>query len=245
MTPRKVTIDNATLYLGDCLEVLKEIGEVHAVVTDPPYGIGFKYENHVDDEASYADFIWPRIELAESKLCPGGAVFVWQAQKWIKEFHSFFPRDWRLFVAAKNFVQIRPGPMNYAYDPVVCWWKPGQTWKQTEINTAIRDWFISDSASAVSDTKSLAKQHPCPRQADVCKYIIHNWCPPGGTVLDAFMGSGTAGIAALATGRRFIGIEIDETYFDLARRRLEQACEQRSLFPTQAPEMIQTTMEIT
>lgn len=234
----KVEIGKSTLYLGDCLDVLPHVGEVDAVVTDPPYGIGFKYATHVDDPKTYAEFIWPRIEAAEAQLKPGGAVFVWQAQPRMRDFNGFFPRDWRLFVAAKNFAQIRPGPMNHSYDPVVVWWKPGaKPWHETSSSYGInRDWFISNSASAVADTKSLAREHPCPRQPDVCKYVVGTWCPPDGVVLDCFMGSGTTGIACATLGRRFIGIEKDPKYFDLACRRLEQEMDQGQLFDTPAME---------
>lgn len=231
--PRIETLaEGVTLYLGDCREILPTLPKVDAVVTDPPYGIGFKYESHVDDPASYAEFIWPCIEAAEQLLPPGGPVFVWQAQLRLREFAKFFPRDWRLFIGAKNFVQMRPGPMNHAYDPIVCWWKDGaKAWKSEKAAFGVnRDWFISDSASAVSDVNSLAKQHPCPRQVDVCEYILGNWCPHDGVALDPFMGSGTTGVAAVKLGRKFIGIEIEEKYFDIACRRIGEALKQPDFF---------------
>ena len=225
-------ISDATLYLGDCQEVLPTLSGAGSVITDPPYGIGFKYESHDDDPATYPQFIWSIMESAEKLIPPGGAVFVWQAQLRIRDFALFFPRDWRLFVAAKNFVQIRPHAMNYAYDPVVVWWKEGATpWKADKAVKAVnRDWFISDTASAISDVKSLARLHPGPRQTDVMEYIVNNWCDPAGIVLDPFMGSGTTGVACAKLGRGFIGIEKDAKYFDIACRRIEQAYRQRDLF---------------
>jgi DNA modification methylase len=60
------------------------------------------------------------------------------------------------------------------------------------------------------------------------------WClsflPEGCTVLDPFMGSGTTGVACMNTGRNFIGIEIDEGYFNIAKRRIEAAAAQLKLF---------------
>jgi len=233
---RVEVIGDCTLYLGDCLEILPTLGKVDAVVTDPPYGIGFKYESHIDDRDGYAAFIWPRIEAAEALACDGAPIFIWQAQQRMREFSAFFPREWRLFVAAKNFVQIRPGAMNHAYDPVVCWWKDGKPWKAQKGKVGVnRDWFISDTASAVSDTKSLAREHPCPRQPDVCGYVIDNWCADGGTVLDPFMGSGTTGVACVNLGRKFIGIEIEPKYFDIACRRIEEAYRQPRLFAEPKP----------
>src|SRR5262245_17535769 len=72
-------IGDATLYLADCRDVLPELSGVDAVVTDPPYGVGFKYESHIDDRSTYPQFIWPIIEEAERIVRPGGPIFVWQA----------------------------------------------------------------------------------------------------------------------------------------------------------------------
>ncbi len=225
-------IGDATLYLGDCLEILPTLGKVDAVVTDPPYGIGFKYATHVDDPEQYPGFLWPRIEAAESLVRPGGPVFVWQAQAWMPRFRELFPRDWRVMIAAKNFVQMRAVAMQHAYEPVVVWWVPGaKPWRSESGTTyANRDCFVADSASAVSDVRRLAKQHPCPRQDDVCEFIIANWVPPESVTLDPFMGSGTTGVACLKQGRKFIGIEVDGKYFDLACRRMDQALTQPDMF---------------
>jgi site-specific DNA-methyltransferase (adenine-specific) len=229
---RVETIGAATLHMGDCREILTGISAVDAVVTDPPYGIGFKYESHVDDPATYPEFLWPVIEKAESLVRPGGPVFVWQAQEWMPRFAELFPRKWRVMIAAKNFVQMRAVAMQHAYEPVVVWWVPGEKpWRSLSGSTyANRDWYVADSASAVSDTKRLAKQHPCPRQDDVCEFIVANWVRPGSTVLDPFMGSGTIGAAAVKIGRRYVGIEKEPKYFDLACRRLEQAMRQADMF---------------
>ena len=236
----KVIIGNCTLYQGDCLDIIPDLNvPIDGLVTDPPFGIGFKYETHIDDAKGYAAFIWPRIEAAESKLLPGSPVFIWQASLRIRDFNTFFPRDYRLFIAAKNFNQIRPEPMQHSYDPIVMWWKEGTKpfWEKT--GKYGRDWFISDSASAVSDTLSLAKKHPCPRQTDICQYIIGNWVRPRGTVLDCFMGSGTCGLASVTMGRRFIGIEKDQKYFDLACQRIElQAKSPQMIFDAPIPEQI-------
>ena len=218
-------IGDCTLYLGDCREILPTLNKVDAVVTDPPYGIGFKYESHIDDKASYPGFIWPIIEAAEDRVVPGGPIFVWQAQEWMPRFADLFPRPWRVMIAAKNFVQMRAVAMQYAYEPVVVWWKPGEKpWRSLSGSTlANRDWYVANSASAVSDTTRLAKQHPCPRQDDVCEFIVSNWVRDEGTTLDPFMGSGTTGVACVKLGRKFIGIEIEPKYFEIACKRIAAA----------------------
>lgn len=230
-------IGEATLYLGDCREILPTLGKVDAVVTDPPYGIGFKYESHKDDAADYPGFIWPIIEAAEALVMPGGPVFVWQAQEWFPHFHRIFPRKWRVYISAKNFVQIRNTPMQHAYEPVLVWWKDGGKpwWAGKSTKRFARDYHIADSASAVSDTTSLAKLHPCPRQIDAVENIIGNWVAPKSTALDPFMGSGTTGVACANLGRKFIGIEIEPKYFDVACRRIDEAYKQPRLFEETQP----------
>jgi len=239
---REEIIGNCRLILGDCREILPTLGEVDAVVTDPPYGIEFKYESHDDDQSIYPAFVWPIIEAAEALVAPGGPLFVWQAQKWMSRFHEIFPREWRVLIAAKNFVQMRATAMQYAYDPVVVWWKPGPApWYAPNGN---RDYFVSNCAAAVSDTKALARGHPCPRQVDICEHIVSNWCAPGCLVLDPFMGSGTTGVACIGLGRRFTGIEIDPKYFDIACRRIEAALARPNLFMEYAaPEQLSLMVE--
>lgn len=216
------TGENWTLYHGDCLAILPHLGKVDAVVTDPPYGIGFKYNQHDDCPDGYGEWLWRVIEQAES-LCPAGApVFVWQAMKNVTNFSQWFPRQWRLFAACKNFVQIRPTSMQYSYDPVVVWWKPGA--KPWAAGTASRDFHVADtSPSSRVKNGDVVVGHPCPRPILQVKHCIEQWVSPDSTVLDPFTGSGTTGVACIKTGRRFIGIEIDEKYCEIAANRLRKA----------------------
>jgi DNA modification methylase len=70
------------------------------------------------------------------------------------------------------------------------------------------------------------------------------WClgflPDAQTILDPFMGSGTTGVACVQLQRKFIGIELDETYFDIAVKRIEEAYKQPSLFPVEKPKPAKT-----
>lgn len=225
-------IGDATLYHGDCRDILPTLGKVDAVVTDPPFGVGFKYATHDDRpdayEGGYGAWLWGCIGAAEELCLPGSPVFVWQSGPNLRHFNDWFPRDWRLFVAAKNFVQMRPTAMQYSFDPVAVWWTPGA--KPWTAGTASRDFHIANTAPVVATPENIEKGHPCPRPLDQVAHILEQWVRPGGVVLDLFMGSGTTGVACVHSGRAFVGCETDASYFDISCRRVEAAYKQRRLF---------------
>jgi len=201
---RREVIGDCTLYLGDCLEVLPTLGEVDAVVTDPLYGVGFKYLSHDDSSVNYGWWIWRCVAAAELLARDGAPIFVWQSMLNFRYFAEWFPREWRIFVAAKNFVQMRPTAMQYSYDPVVVWWKNNvRGWSA---GTASRDFHVANTAPVIACKSNIEKGHPCPRPLDQVAHIIGQWCFHESVVLDPFMGSGTTGVACVQLGRKFIGI---------------------------------------
>jgi site-specific DNA-methyltransferase (adenine-specific) len=215
-------VSDVTLYLGDCLEYMRTLdaGSVDAVITDPPFGIGFKYATHDDTPEGYGQWLWSVLQEAERLCRPGSPVFVWQAMPNIRKLADWFPREWRLFAACKNFVQMRPTAMQYAFDPVVVWWTEGERYSE---GTLSRDWYIGNTANTLNRKAGDAMGHPCARPLDQLTHIVNQWVRPGGTVLDPFMGSGTTGVACVQTGRHFIGCEIDAGYFAIAEKRIRDA----------------------
>jgi DNA modification methylase len=71
--------------------------------------------------------------------------------------------------------------------------------------------------------KTESNGHPAPRSVEHFRWLVNWWSTPSDTILDPFMGSGTTGVAAIQLGRRFVGIEIDPTYFEIAKRRIVEA----------------------
>jgi len=197
-----------------------------AVVTDPPYGIGFKYGDNGDVSKTpedYARWFLPVLEQAKRTLRPGGFVAIWQAQPYFRHFWKWYGDDIHIYCAAKNFVQLRKTPINYGYDPVVMFYtNHGDPLRPDKPRRSI-DFFVANTAGIISDTTRIEKGHPCPRPLDAVREVVDNFTLPGGTVLDFTMGSGTTGVACVQTGRNFIGIEIDEGYFNIAKERIEAA----------------------
>jgi len=215
---------NVQLHLGDCLEVMRSMADssVDAVVTDPPYGIGFKYATYDDSPEGYGEWLWSVLLEAERLCKPGSPVFVWQAMPNVRLFGEWFPRNYRIFAACKNFVQMRPIAMQYAFDPVIAWWTDGDIWSE---GTLSRDYHVANTNPAMRQPgmSNYVNGHPCPRPLDQVQHMVSQWVRPGGTVLDCFAGSGTTGVACVKTGRNFIGIEIDPTYFAIAEKRIAEA----------------------
>jgi site-specific DNA-methyltransferase (adenine-specific) len=217
VTPTWTSADgSAVLYRGDCLEVLPTLaaGSVDAVVTDPPYGIGFAYESHDDNPAEYEQMM--RATVAETERVCQGMSFYWQVMLNADKWHRWFPAGFRLFAACKGMVQFRPTPVQFSWDPVVFWGKG-----EGEPSVYRKDWHVQRLAPFGAHRTPI--EHPCPRPLEQTAYIVSLASRLGGLVLDPFMGSGTTGVACVQTGRRFVGIEIDPGYFEIARRRIEQA----------------------
>jgi site-specific DNA-methyltransferase (adenine-specific) len=210
-------IGDATLYLGDCIEVLPTLPKVDAVVTDPPYGLGDKWKGG----AGGAKSSW-RIPQGE-------------AMKWDMVAPDFIPEmvaDLPAIVWGGNYFSLPPSRGWLVWDKKQRGtWTTGHTelaW--TNIDQPIRAFSLSQ----VEAHTDMDKQHPAQKPL-----VIMEWClsflPEAKTILDPFMGSGTTGVACVQLGRKFIGIEREPKYFDIACRRIEQAYAQGQLFPqTQA-----------
>jgi site-specific DNA-methyltransferase (adenine-specific) len=204
------------LWHGDCLEVLPKLSGIDAVVTDPPYGIGYdashdKYKNGIarskcDWDVKPFDPV-PVLALAKPTVMWGGNCFAsklpdhpgWLA--WIK--------------TVRDGAEIRQADMELAWTNCV-------TRSQT-----IRHLWIG----AYRDSESgIPNVHPTQKPIRVMQFSIDAAkVEVGATVLDPYMGSGTTGIACLRTNRKFIGIEIDQAYFQIAKDRIQREVDQFTL----------------
>ena len=227
---REERIGNQRMILGDCLDVMPTLGNVDALIWDPPWGIGFsEYNTHDDDEEAYPEWILAALSESEKHIIDGWAV-VFQGARRASEWASLIPRQFRVMACAKNFTQILPGAGPIWSTDFALFWHVGNP--RVEHGRG-RDFHLA----ITSDMRGRPKGHPCPRPLDQMKYVVSCFSEHGFSVLDPTMGSGTTLVACQKLGRHGIGIEIDPDYFEIACRRVEEAARQPDLFipATQTP----------
>lgn len=215
-----------TMYLGDCREILPTLGRVDAVVTDPPYGI------------SYAANVPARISTT-------GNINLGAIEGDAKPFD---PAPWLEF---KNVIMW--GANHYAqrlpHGRWLAWNKLGdlQAWDQfSDVefawqNKRAADKIFSHLWKGLCQAGAGEKRnHPTAKPVSLMQWCIEQLPANCDTILDPFMGSGTTGVACQKLGRKFIGIEIEPKYFDIACRRIEEAMRQPDLFvePVKAAEQL-------
>ena len=206
-----VIIGDATLYLGDCLDVLPTLGKVDAVVTDPPYGVGIAEWDMV-----------PITQWLPTARMLAPTVYVTPGIKNIADW----PRaDWIASYAFPiGFKAAMGGGLN-AWEPVLIYG---------------RNTLPLDHKQFPPIASEKVTGHPTPKPLAPFRWIINTGTQFGQTICDPFMGSGTTGVACAKLGRKFIGIEIDPGYFDIACDRIRKVYDQPDLFiaPPTKPEQL-------
>ncbi len=210
---RDVIIGDCRLLLGDCREILPTLGKVDAVVTDPPYGIGA-------DEAAF------RNNGKRGWKCYGETA--WDRSRPAQEtFQSLLEasRD-QIIWGGNYFADLLPPSMRW-----LVWDKGQRDFSLADVELA---WTSQNKAArALTYSRGRAmldgKQHPTQKPIEVMVWCL-GFLPDAETILDPFMGSGTTGVACVKLCRKFIGIEIDEKYFDIACRRIRDAYAQPDMF---------------
>lgn len=217
---RKEIIGNCTLYLGDCKEVMATLDKVDAVVTDPPYGMA--WDGKVTRGKNGTGKTGKTRHYGETILnddMPFNPDFLLDYPCSIIWGMNHFPHHLKRGSCLVWVKRYDNGFGSFLSDAEVAFFSKGH------------GVYCFRDLSNQGDSKDRC--HPTQKPIPLMRWCLEQ-IPDAKTILDPFMGSGTTGVACVKMGRSFIGIEIDEDYFNIACERIRQAYAQPDMF-LQAP----------
>lgn len=218
-------IGDATLYLGDCRDVLPTLGKVDAVVTDPPYGIGADKAMHKASGTQYGCAAAPKRVYANTNwdsAPPSSAL--------LSKVLGAAPLA---IIFGGNYFHLPPSRCWLIWDKEVNGNFADAEMAWTNLNKPVR--LIRHMWNGMlRKGRETRTDHPTQKPVGVMRWCLEQ-IPDAGVILDPFMGSGTTGVACAHEGRRFIGIEREPAYFDIACRRIAEAYAQPRLFEPSPP----------
>lgn len=210
MEPTWQTADGRVrLYLADCLPILPSVGPVDAIITDP---------------------VWPNVPDGMFDIRSSPFELLEDALSWVEAKRIAIimrtDSDPRIltavpgnmpFIRHQNLEYVATGYLGRVLGGMEVVYGFGRP-----IASAPGRRVIPGNSDRVQPT-GVRIDHPCPRHPEHMAFVVKWWSDPDETVLDQFMGSGTTGVACVRLGRRFIGIEKEPKYFDIAKRRIQEA----------------------
>lgn len=240
------------LRKGDCLELMQDIPDksVDAIICDLPYGTtACKWDSVIPFE--------PLWEQYKRVLKNGGNVVLFSQQPFTSELINSAKDIFRYEVIwekekPSNFAFAKHGIMKYhenilifgegkgTYNPQMTIGKPNHSVgkgirkknNESGANTAI----VTNKTDGLKHPKSVLKfnreakpEHPTQKPVPLLEYLVKTYTNEGDTVLDNTMGSGTTGVACVNTNRNFIGMELDDKYFEIAKARINEAITAKQL----------------
>lgn len=222
---KKEVFENCELYCGDCLEIMPTLppASLDLVLTDPPYmiqNVSAGNPNKIDPWADIinASFLYSAVFKAFSRLLTqDGGAFVFT--NW-HGFPSFYKAGFDADLPVRGCIVwdkqfLGPGHyLRHSYELILLLPKE----KFYIPNRSLKDILSFNSAKRETE-------HPAEKPTQLMSCIISE-VPQAKTIIDPFMGSGTTGVACVRNGRKFIGIELNEKYFDMACRRIEAETKQ-------------------
>jgi DNA modification methylase len=214
----KQIIGNATLYLGDCREILPTLGRFDLLCTDPPYGIGEaagknKTRGKIAEARDYGNDNW------DDK--PPSA-WLFDLMREVTTYQVIF---------GGNYFQLPPTKC------VLVWDKDNTgdfadaelAWTNFDKAVRLKKWRWNGMLQE-NMKKKEQRVHPTQKPVPVMEWSISHAPESVLTVLDPFAGSGTTGVASMRLGKIFTGIERERKYFDIACQRIEDAQRQKDIF---------------
>ena len=232
---RVETIGDCVLYNADCREILPTLGKVDAVVTDPPYGIGFPYHSYDDTRENLRELI--SALFGEPRQFGRAVVLCGPSQ-----IHEYPPSDWVGAITWNTTGSF--GKFGYSqWTPVLLYGADLPGFGNVNGLTKTDTFQISGGASVGFQRSKDEAAHTCPKPLNIMRQTVLRYTAEADTILDPFMGSGTTGVACVKLGRKFIGIEIEPKYFDIACKRIEAAYAQPDMFVAPpAPKPVQKSL---
>ncbi len=243
----KVIIGDATLYLGDCIDILPTLDKVDAIITDPPYGES-THANAKSNRGSKSDkksidfdsFTAEKLSIILG-ICAGKCDrWIIGTMEWrhIMEFDLNPPNGLEL---VRMGVWIKTNPM-----PQISSDRPAQGWEGIaylhSTSGVKKKWNGGGAHGNYIGSIVTDGVHPTGKPLALFSGFIKNFTDRFEIVLDPFMGSGTTGVAAIQMGRKFIGIERELKYFEIACKRIGQAYAQGQLFAPEPVKQIQESL---
>jgi DNA modification methylase len=245
-------MDKIQLFKGDCLEIMKDIpsGSVDAIITDPPYGTtACKWDSVID-----FGLMWEQLNRI---IKPNGAIVLFGSEPFSSALRMSniknYKYDW-VWEKTKGtgHLQAKKRPMvahelihvfykkQSLYKPQKTKGKPYSTNKRNtnkdgvygvvgSLRNGNKDGLYYPR-SVLKFSREHKPTHPTQKPVALIEYLIKTYTNENETVLDFTMGSGTTGVACLNTNRNFIGIEMDDKYFEIAQKRIKDHSAQLKLF---------------
>ena len=226
-------IGNATLYLGDCRDIFPGLSGIDAVISDPPYGIAHKHSggsaasrnnlrgSYKSGRVSNADTVTGDNEPFDpTMLLTVGNVMLFGAD----HFRLRLPEGGR-FLAWNKIGEAEP--WDSFSDVEFIWHSQGRA-------SRIKTYKWKGLACQKAGENNGRRDHPTQKPVGIMRWCIEQSAAPfAGLICDPFMGTGTTGVAAVQMGYHFIGVEIEQKYFDIACRRMEVEQRQGEMFQQQ------------
>lgn len=229
---RVETIGDCALYLGDCRDVLPTLGKVDAVVTDPPYGIGYQKGaggKGFGAKRNSAPIVGDDIPFDPAEWLGFSEVIMWGGNHFAARLPHGRWLAWDKLAGVAAFD---------SFSDVEFAWVKGRG--KDRIFSHL--WKGVLKGSEKTGGKSQERWHPTQKPVALMRWCIEQTSSE--TILDPFMGSGTTGVACVQLGRGFVGIEIDHGYFDIACRRIEEAYRQPRLFAEPIAKPVQEALAL-
>jgi site-specific DNA-methyltransferase (adenine-specific) len=240
MAKYELLADGIEVYLGDCREVLPSLAGVNHIISDPPYedemhaAVGNINRIRNDGQRTREDLGFSGVNFNRADYA---RLMVEASNGWLICFTlAEGVRAWR------DEIQKNGGK----WDTTLAWIKPDASPRfngqgaargfecavTAWCGTGYRSWNGGGKRGVYTHCVNTARQsnHPTLKPTPLMVELVMDFTKPDELVCDPFMGSGTTGLACIKAGRRFVGIEQKQEYYDDARRRIELELKQGDLF---------------